>query len=87
MIDASSHAGGILVTQASRRSPHGVTRYERAPGRDRKSRETTMPVPTRVHHDKNIWIAAGDGDLDRVRVSALYNHVHALRMNLYLGTR
>lgn len=27
-----------------------------------------MPVPTNVQHEKNIWIAAGDGDLDRVRV-------------------
>ncbi|PCH42254.1 ankyrin [Wolfiporia cocos MD-104 SS10] len=26
-----------------------------------------MPVPTRVQHEKNIWIAAGDGDLGRVR--------------------
>lgn len=26
-----------------------------------------MPVPTLV--DKNIWVAAGDGDLSRVRVS------------------
>ncbi|KAK7690772.1 hypothetical protein QCA50_005871 [Cerrena zonata] len=26
-----------------------------------------MPVPTRVQPEKNIWIAAGDGDLDRVR--------------------
>ncbi len=29
---------------------------------------TTMPVPTTVQHEKNIWIAAGDGDLERVRV-------------------
>ncbi|EPQ54062.1 ankyrin [Gloeophyllum trabeum ATCC 11539] len=26
-----------------------------------------MPVPTRVQAAKNIWIAAGDGDLERVR--------------------
>ncbi|KAI1797356.1 ankyrin [Ganoderma leucocontextum] len=26
-----------------------------------------MPVPTTVQHDQNIWIAAGDGDLERVR--------------------
>ncbi|KAH9850256.1 ankyrin [Lenzites betulinus] len=26
-----------------------------------------MPVPTTVQHEKNIWVAAGDGDLDRVR--------------------
>ncbi|KAH8100112.1 ankyrin [Cristinia sonorae] len=26
-----------------------------------------MPVPTRVIPAKNIWVAAGDGDLDRVR--------------------
>ncbi|TCD60479.1 hypothetical protein EIP91_010027 [Steccherinum ochraceum] len=26
-----------------------------------------MPVPTRVVPEKNIWVAAGDGDLDRVR--------------------
>lgn len=26
-----------------------------------------MPVPTYVQHEKNIWIAAGDGDLGRVR--------------------
>ncbi|KAH9936059.1 ankyrin [Amylocystis lapponica] len=26
-----------------------------------------MPVPTHVQHDKNLWVAAGDGDLDRVR--------------------
>jgi len=26
-----------------------------------------MPVPTRVIPEKNIWVAAGDGDLDRVR--------------------
>ena len=29
---------------------------------------TTMPVPTTVYHEKNIWVAAGDGDIDRVRV-------------------
>ena len=29
---------------------------------------STMPVPTTVQHEKNIWIAAGDGDLERVRV-------------------
>lgn len=27
-----------------------------------------MPVPTRA--EKNIWVAAGDGDLARVQVSA-----------------
>ncbi|KAF9223861.1 hypothetical protein BS17DRAFT_704475 [Gyrodon lividus] len=27
-----------------------------------------MPVPTRIQHDKNIWVAAGDGDLLRVQV-------------------
>ncbi|KAH7930190.1 hypothetical protein BV22DRAFT_1001143 [Leucogyrophana mollusca] len=27
-----------------------------------------MPVPTRVHPEKNIWVAAGDGDLTRVQV-------------------
>ncbi|KAF8841762.1 hypothetical protein BDN67DRAFT_948915 [Paxillus ammoniavirescens] len=27
-----------------------------------------MPVPTRVQHEKNIWVAAGDGDLSRVQV-------------------
>ncbi|KAF9236732.1 hypothetical protein BU15DRAFT_49693 [Melanogaster broomeanus] len=27
-----------------------------------------MPVPTRIQHEKNIWVAAGDGDLPRVRV-------------------
>ncbi|KIK95428.1 hypothetical protein PAXRUDRAFT_827019 [Paxillus rubicundulus Ve08.2h10] len=26
-----------------------------------------MPVPTRVHHEKNIWVAAADGDLSRVQ--------------------
>ncbi|KAH9912810.1 ankyrin repeat-containing domain protein [Fomitopsis serialis] len=26
-----------------------------------------MPVPTRVRYEKNIWVAAGDGDLERVR--------------------
>ncbi|KAL6302351.1 ankyrin repeat-containing domain protein [Sparassis latifolia] len=26
-----------------------------------------MPVPTRVQPEKNIWVAAGDGDLGRVR--------------------
>lgn len=26
-----------------------------------------MPVPTRVQPEKNIWVAASDGDLDRVR--------------------
>ncbi|KIJ67064.1 hypothetical protein HYDPIDRAFT_38494 [Hydnomerulius pinastri MD-312] len=26
-----------------------------------------MPVPTRVQQEKNIWIAAGDGDLSRVQ--------------------
>ncbi|KAI0734186.1 ankyrin [Fomitopsis betulina] len=26
-----------------------------------------MPVPTRVQYESNIWIAAGDGDLNRVR--------------------
>ncbi|CCM04304.1 uncharacterized protein FIBRA_06475 [Fibroporia radiculosa] len=26
-----------------------------------------MPVPTHVQHEKNIWVAAGDGDLGRVR--------------------
>ncbi|TFY60682.1 hypothetical protein EVJ58_g4986 [Rhodofomes roseus] len=26
-----------------------------------------MPVPTRVQYEKNIWVAAGDGDLERVR--------------------
>jgi len=26
-----------------------------------------MPVPTRPQNAKNIWVAAGDGDLDRVR--------------------
>ncbi|KAI0783579.1 ankyrin repeat-containing domain protein [Abortiporus biennis] len=26
-----------------------------------------MPVPTRVQPEKNIWVAAGDGDLERVR--------------------
>ncbi|KAI9061046.1 ankyrin [Trametes sanguinea] len=26
-----------------------------------------MPVPTTVQHEKNIWVAAGDGDLERVR--------------------
>ena len=29
----------------------------------------TMPVPTSVQYEKNIWVAAGDGDLERVRVS------------------
>ncbi|KAH9945241.1 ankyrin [Epithele typhae] len=27
-----------------------------------------MPVPTVVQHDKNIWVAAGDGDIERVRM-------------------
>ena len=31
-----------------------------------------MPVPTRVQPEKNIWVAAGDGDLERVQVSG-YN--------------
>ncbi|KAI5982322.1 ankyrin repeat-containing domain protein [Pisolithus albus] len=26
-----------------------------------------MPVPTRIPQEKNIWVAAGDGDLDRVQ--------------------
>ncbi|GJE96613.1 ankyrin repeat domain-containing protein [Phanerochaete sordida] len=26
-----------------------------------------MPVPTRVQPEKNIWVAAGDGDLERVQ--------------------
>ncbi|RDX42124.1 ankyrin [Lentinus brumalis] len=26
-----------------------------------------MPVPTTVQHEKNIWVAAGDGDIERVR--------------------
>ena len=29
----------------------------------------TMPVPSRVRPESNIWIASGDGDLERVRVS------------------
>ena len=28
-----------------------------------------MPVPTATMNQKNLWIAAGDGDLERVRVS------------------
>ena len=32
-----------------------------------------MPVPTFV--DKNIWVAAGDGDLSRVRVSSPLFHL------------
>lgn len=27
-----------------------------------------MPVPTRVRPEKNIWVAASDGDLGRVQV-------------------
>ena len=39
------------------------------PGAAETFRQTsTMPVPTTVQHEKNIWIAAGDGDLERVRV-------------------
>ncbi|KAG1804866.1 uncharacterized protein HD556DRAFT_486589 [Suillus plorans] len=30
-----------------------------------------MPVPARVQPGKNIWVAAGDGDLVRVRVCNL----------------
>ncbi|KAH9928602.1 ankyrin repeat-containing domain protein [Fomitopsis serialis] len=30
-----------------------------------------MPVPTRVRYEKNIWVAAGDGDLERVRVRCM----------------
>ena len=32
-----------------------------------------MPVPTRVQPEKNIWVAAGDGDLPRVQASYLPN--------------
>lgn len=32
-----------------------------------------MPVPTRVQPEKNIWVAAGDGDLVRVRVRNLFS--------------
>jgi hypothetical protein len=30
-----------------------------------------MTVPTRTQPLKNIWVAAGDGDLNRVQVSLL----------------
>lgn len=30
-----------------------------------------MPVPARTVNAKNIWVAAGDGDLDRVQVCLL----------------
>ncbi|KAI6117251.1 ankyrin repeat-containing domain protein [Pisolithus croceorrhizus] len=30
-----------------------------------------MPVPTRIPQEKNIWVAAGDGDLNRVQVRAV----------------
>lgn len=32
-----------------------------------------MPVPTHVQHEKNIWVAAGDGDLARVKVSVSFS--------------
>jgi hypothetical protein len=32
-----------------------------------------MPVPARVQPEKNIWVAAGDGDLVRVRVRNLFS--------------
>lgn len=30
-----------------------------------------MPVPTRVRPEKNIWVAASDGDLERVQVRSM----------------
>ncbi|KAI0671613.1 ankyrin [Trametes maxima] len=38
-----------------------------------------MPVPTTVQHEKNIWVAAGDGDLERVRELI---EVHSLSPNV-----
>ncbi|TBU49844.1 ankyrin [Dichomitus squalens] len=38
-----------------------------------------MPVPTTVEHEKNIWIAAGDGDLERVRELI---EVHSISANV-----
>ncbi|KAI9000586.1 ankyrin [Trametes punicea] len=38
-----------------------------------------MPVPTTVQHEKNIWVAAGDGDLERVRELI---EVHSMSPNI-----
>ncbi|KAI0368749.1 ankyrin [Pilatotrama ljubarskyi] len=38
-----------------------------------------MPVPTTVQHEKNIWVAAGDGDLERVRELI---EVHSMSPNM-----
>ncbi|KZT22368.1 ankyrin [Neolentinus lepideus HHB14362 ss-1] len=40
-----------------------------------------MPVPTRVRSVKNIWVAAGDGDLERVRVRS-FSYAAALSPNV-----
>ncbi|KAI0649256.1 ankyrin [Trametes meyenii] len=38
-----------------------------------------MPVPTIVQHEKNIWVAAGDGDIERVRELI---EIHSLSPNV-----
>ncbi|KAI0749587.1 ankyrin [Daedaleopsis nitida] len=38
-----------------------------------------MPVPTTVQHEKNIWVAAGDGDIERVRELI---EVHSISPNI-----
>lgn len=38
---------------------------------DCSSHVVAMPVATRVPPPKNIWVAAGEGDLSRVQVSRL----------------
>lgn len=60
---------------AGRMAGRRVTRFRRLsrlrrrrPHCDRLALKfAAMPVPTHVQHEKNIWVAAGDGDLERVR--------------------
>ncbi|KZT07626.1 ankyrin [Laetiporus sulphureus 93-53] len=56
-----------------------------------------MPVSTRVQAEKNVWVAAGDGDLERVRelienqckvmvhAAASYGHLHVLEYLISKG--
>ena len=54
------------MPRGSARSPSSAPAARNA----RNLLPSTMPVPTVVQHEKNIWVAAGDGDLQRVRVRA-----------------
>lgn len=59
----------ILTDKAKVNRPSATIPFRSLTERFPSGKPAAMPVPTRVQPEKNIWVAAGDGDLARVQVS------------------